>query len=170
MSSGSTRNAIKPKKMTKINTILYNGRNILFFLSASALFAVKTPVAAWAHMNRANAETIDAVMNQAIPRGPSEGIVSICGASFASLSIIGVQPLKWMSGNETTINSIITQTKMSLIMAVYVGPLMPLKKRIKRDKDERNDYDDIDVNKPCTRDLKRILNSAELQADIRDQH
>lgn len=67
---------------------------MLFFLTASALFAVKTPVAACAHIKSARAETIDAVINQGIPFRPSAGIVSICGASFTNVSIIGVQPLK----------------------------------------------------------------------------
>lgn len=48
---------------------------MLFLRMASALLAVKTPVAACAHINKARAETPEAVMNHKMPLGPPSGIV-----------------------------------------------------------------------------------------------
>ena len=75
---------------------------------------------------KAEGEAMD--MNHGMPFGPSFGIVRSCGASLTILSIIGFQPPKCMMGRDTTINSMIAHTRTSLMIAVYVGPLIPLKK------------------------------------------
>ena len=159
--------------MTKINTILYSGRNML---SSERIRAVRREDACrrMAHMNRANVETIDAVINQAIPRGPSEGIVSVMRRFICKLVNHWRPALKWMSGNETTINSIITETKISLIIAVYVG-IFPRNCRRKTYR-ARQGWNDIDpttasnvINPvPATRSVSWIPPSC--RAHIRDQH